>query len=90
MRAAIATCTTFAVACTAERGCGAHVPPRTGGERLVNEVLAHVPFPRAPTFDTAAVAVKGKGSKYPSVTAHGMGDSCFNAGMKRPPQCDAV
>eukprot|EP00756_Hemistasia_phaeocysticola_P038177 Hpha_TRINITY_DN16742_c0_g2::TRINITY_DN16742_c0_g2_i1::g.80467::m.80467/K01074/PPT; palmitoyl-protein thioesterase len=30
-----------------------------------------------------ATAVTAAPTKYPSVTAHGMGDSCFNAGMKQ-------
>lgn len=30
------------------------------------------------TFETAHAL-----TKYPTVTAHGMGDSCFNGGMKR-------
>eukprot|EP01062_Namystynia_karyoxenos_P039774 TRINITY_DN2892_c0_g1_i1.p1 TRINITY_DN2892_c0_g1~~TRINITY_DN2892_c0_g1_i1.p1 ORF type:complete len:356 (+),score=163.46 TRINITY_DN2892_c0_g1_i1:79-1068(+) len=39
------------------------------------QIVAEVP--------AAPAAVLGKGSNFPSVTAHGMGDSCFNAGMKQ-------
>jgi palmitoyl-protein thioesterase len=35
-----------------------------------------------PLFSTIDIP-KGKGSNFPTVTAHGMGDSCFNAGMKQ-------
>jgi palmitoyl-protein thioesterase len=36
-----------------------------------------------PFFEGAVVEPSLKGSKYPTVTAHGMGDSCFNSGMKQ-------
>jgi len=38
-------------------------------------------FLPVPVFEGAVEFVEG--SKYPTVTAHGMGDSCFNAGMKQ-------
>jgi len=37
-----------------------------------------------PEFDVVLPRTgSGSGTKYPTVTAHGMGDSCFNAGMKQ-------
>eukprot|EP01062_Namystynia_karyoxenos_P039779 TRINITY_DN2892_c0_g1_i6.p1 TRINITY_DN2892_c0_g1~~TRINITY_DN2892_c0_g1_i6.p1 ORF type:complete len:379 (+),score=175.36 TRINITY_DN2892_c0_g1_i6:106-1137(+) len=48
---------------------------------LREQELAAVVQPLA--LKETPAAAGSKGSRFPSVTAHGMGDSCFNAGMKQ-------